>query len=145
MKKYILFGLLISAINVSMFSQKQIQEIDWEDLKVEKFDKKISKELNTEVSTPVFTKKQSKLDSVDVIISGNYHVLNSFDSKTHLLSKDEIIKTPMQRDEIMVITLKEGQDPIYFGRKVKLKGTLVLSKSIDDESFFSLINVEKTK
>ena len=145
MKKYILFGLLISVINVSMFSQKQIQEIDWEDLRVEKFDKKISKELNTEVSTPVFTKKQSKLDSVDVIISGNYHVLNSFDSKTHLLSKDEIIKTPMQRDEIMVITLKEGQDPIYFGRKVKLKGTLVLSKSIDDESFFSLINVEKTK
>jgi hypothetical protein len=114
-------------------------------LKVEKFEKKTSKELGTEVNAPVFSKKQSKMDSTLVIISGNYHVLNSFDSKTHLLSKDEIIKTPMQRDEVIIISLKNEADPIYFGRKVNLKGTLVLSKSIDDESFFSLIDVEKVK
>ena len=145
MTKYVLTGIIVSIISLTGFSQKEIQEIEWDDLKIEKFEKKISKELNTEVTTPVFSKKQNKMDSVDVIISGNYHVLNSFDSKTHLLSRDEIIKTPMQRDEIMIITLKKGQDPIYFGRKVKLKGTLVLSKSIEDESFFSLINVEKIK
>ncbi len=145
MKKYILSGLIIAVSAFTGFSQKEIQEISWDDLKVEKFEKKISEELKTEVTTPVFSKKQRKLDSVDVILSGNYHVLNSFDSKTHLLSRDEIIKTPMQRDEIMVITLKDEKAPIYFGRKVKLKGTLVLSKSIDDESFFSLIKAEKAK
>lgn len=145
MKKNILTGLFIAIFTITGVAQNEIQEIEWDDLKVEKFEKKISKELGTEVNAPVFSKKQHKMDSTDVIISGNYHVLNSFDSKTHLLSKDEIIKTPMQRDEVIIITLKDNEDPIYFGRKVNLKGTLVVSKSIDDESFFTLINVEKVK
>jgi hypothetical protein len=145
MKKYILSGLLLAGVTFSGLAQKEYQELTWEDLKVEKFEKKTSKELKTEVMAPVFSKKQSKMDSTEVIISGNYHVLNSFDSKTHLLSKDEIIKTPMQRDEVIIIHLKDDEDPIYFGRKVKLKGKLVVSKSVDDESFFSLIDAEKAK
>lgn len=145
MKKYLLSGLLLTAVVFLGQAQKEIQEIEWEDLKVEKFEKKTSKELGTEVNAPVFSKKQSKMDSTEVIISGNYHVLNSFDSKTHLLSRDEIIKTPMQRDEVIIITLKSDEDPIYFGRKVKLKGVLVVSKSLDDESFFTLIDAEKVK
>lgn len=144
MKKHILLPILLLVFSFG-FAQKSIKEIDWSDLKIEKFEKKKSKELKTDVATPIFTKKQMNLDSETIIISGNYHVLDSFDKKTYLLSRDEIIKTPMQRDEVMIITLKEGQDPIYFGRKVKLKGTLVLSKSIEDDSFYSLIDVEKVK
>jgi hypothetical protein len=145
MKKNLLTGLFISIITLSGFAQNEIQEITWDDLKVEKLEKKTSVELKTEVMAPVFSKKQSKLDSAVVIISGNYHVLDSFDSKTYLLSRDEIIKTPMQRDEIIVMSLKDNEDPIYFGRKVNLKGRLILSKSVDDESFFTLIDVEKVK
>ncbi len=145
MKLNILTTLLIALSSFTVFSQQEVQELTWGDLKVEKFEKKTSKELKTELMAPVYSKKQLKLDSTEVMISGNYHVLNSFDSKTHLLSRDEIIKTPMQRDEVIIISLKDNEDPIYFGRKVKLKGTLVISKSVDDESFFSLVNAQKAK
>ncbi len=146
MKNIILLFSIIFFFSISNFGQELTKmnsttSITWDDLTIEKYEKKFSEALQTEVKKPVFSKKQKALDSTEVIIAGNYHVLNNFDSKTHLLSKDEIIKTPMQLDEIMIIELDESSK-IYFGKKAQVKGTLILNREDDAESHYKLINAE---
>lgn len=136
--------ILMLVLSVTLSAQEEVFRVTWDDLKVEEFTKSYSEELNTYVSEPVFSDVQTQMDSLKVIISGNYHILNSFDSKTHLISRDEIIKTPMQRDEIMLVSFKD-ESQINFGRKVKIQGTLILSKSLEDESLYTLIDAERIK
>ncbi len=141
MKNIILLFSFIFIIPQFISAQKSINEITWDDLTIEKYEKKFSETLQTEINKPIFSKKQKALDSTEVIIAGNYHVLNNFDSKTHLLSRDEIIKTPMKLDEIMIIELDESSK-IYFGKKAQVKGTLILNREDDAESHYKLINAE---
>jgi hypothetical protein len=141
MKNIILLFSIIFFFSNSNFAQKTVSEITWDELTIEKYEKKFSETLQTEVKKPVFSKKQKALDSTEVIIAGNYHVLNNFDSKTHLISRDEIIKTPMKLDEIMIIELDESSK-IYFGKKAQVKGTLILNREDDAESHYKLINAE---
>lgn len=141
MKNIILLFSIIFFFSNSNFAQKTVSEITWDELTIEKYEKKFSETLKTEINKPVFSKKQKALDSTDVIISGNYHVLNNFDSKTHLLSRDEIIKSPMKLDEIMIIELDESSK-IYFGKKAQVKGTLILNREDDADSHYKLINAE---
>lgn len=140
----ILYTVVFLSFSFSFFAQGEIREVGWDDLKVESFETVTSAATGIVFSKPVFTEYQSALDGKEIIIAGNYHVLNNFGSKTFLLSKDEIIKTPMQRDE--VIRLKMDDDlEIYFGRKAKLKGVIHIDANEDAETIYYITDVRKIK
>jgi hypothetical protein len=126
------------------FAQMEIQEVTWEELKVETFETATSAATGIEYSKPVYSEEQQALHEGEIIISGNFHVLNNFGSKTFLLSKDEIIKTPMQRDEVIRLIMVEDPE-IYFGRKVKIKGILHIDENEDAETIYYITDVKKIK
>lgn len=137
------YAIVLLSLPFSFFSQGEIREVSWDDLVIGSFE--ISKNAaGSDYNKAVFSDDQVKLDNKEVIIAGNYHVLDNFGSKTYLLSRDEIIMHPMQRDE--VIRLKMDKDPeIYFGRKLKIKGVLHIDSDPEAETIYYITDVKKVK
>lgn len=139
----IFYSILFIAAAFSFHAQQEIPEITWDDLRIEKFEDATSVS-GAAYKKAIFSDEIIKMDGQEIIIGGNYHVLNNFGSKTYLLSRDEIIMHPMQRDE--VIRLMMDKDPeIYFGRKVKIKGVLHIDSDPEAETLFYISDVHKVK
>lgn len=137
------YSILFIAASFSFYAQEEIPELTWDDLKIENFEEATSVSGAT-YKKAIFSDEIIKMDGKEIILAGNYHVLNNFGSKTYLLSKDEIIATPMQRDE--VIRLMMDKDPeIYFGRKLKIKGVLHIDEDPEAETLFYITDIHKVK
>lgn len=137
------YSILFVALAFTFYAQEEIPEITWDDLVITEFEDAKS-ETGTTYKKAVFTDEQVKLDGKQIIIAGNYHVLDNFGSKTYLLSRDEIIMHPMQRDE--VIRLIMDKDPeIYFGRKLKLVGILHIDTDPEGETIYYITDIKKVK
>ncbi len=139
-----LYLAILFVLPALVFGQAEVQEVTWENLKVQNFEVSTSAATGIEFSKPIFDSKQKEMDGQEIIIAGNYHVLNNFGSKTFLLSKDEIIKTPMQRDEVIRLIMEDDPE-IYFGRKLKLKGVLHIDTNEDAETIYYITDVKKVK
>ncbi|CAG5086126.1 hypothetical protein [Parvicella tangerina] len=139
-----LYITLLIGLPMLFFGQAEVQEITWEDLRVESFEATGDEPSEFDSHIPKFTEEQSALDGKEVILSGNYHVLNNFGSKSYLLSRDEIIKTPMQGDEVVRLIMEEDPE-IYFGRTAKIKGVLHIDENIDAETIYYITDVKKVK
>lgn len=139
-----LHAIIFVFSSIFLFGQTEITEVSWQDLHVENFEASKEGASDLEVLKPVFSEAQTSLNGKEVIISGNYHVLNNFGSKSYLLSRDEIIKTPMQGDEVVRLIMKE--DPkIYFGRTVTIKGIINVDENPDAETIYYITDVKKVK
>ncbi|MCB9188978.1 MAG: hypothetical protein H6598_08705 [Flavobacteriales bacterium] len=138
-----IYALLFIMLSFSFFGQEEIPEISWDDLVIKDFEEATSETGGT-FKKAVLTKEQKALDGTKIIMAGNYHVLDNFGSKTYLLSREEIIMHPMQRDE--VIRLKMDKDPeIYFGRKLKISGVLHIDTDPEAETIYYITDVKKVK
>lgn len=138
------YALLFIAFTTLSFGQTEIQEITWDELTIESFSTKENKETGEAYSEPKFTKKQKALDGQEVILKGNFHVLNNFGAKSFMLSRDEIIKTPMQGDEVIRLMMEEDPE-IYFGRTAKIKGVLHIDEDPNAETIYYITEVKKVK
>lgn len=142
-RAYLLLCLGILFLSGHVLGQEEVAEVTWKDLDVTEFTKQTD-ENGLEIALPEFNDFQQGLDGKKIIISGNYHILNSFGSKSFLLSRDEIIKTPMQGDEVLRLIMEE--DPkIYFGRTVKIQGVIHIDKNTDAETIYYVTDVKKVK
>ena len=132
--------LLLMCLPIMSLGQAEITELTWEDLKIEEFgEKEVIGGL--EYAKPVFTDEQVSLDGKNVMLSGNFHVLNNFGSKTYLLSSEEIIKTPMNGDE--VIRLLIDKDPeIFYGKTIQITGLLHIERDIEAETIYYITDVD---
>lgn len=140
MKK--IYFLLLMIAPFLGHAQAEGTEIEWSALRVDTFETVKSAETQIEFSRPVFSDDLVKMNGQTIIIKGNYHVLNSFGSKTFLLSKDEIIMNPMHRDEVVRLMMVEDPN-IYFGRKVKIMGTLHIDEDPEAETLYYITDVKK--
>lgn len=126
------------------FTQVEAIELTWEDLIVENFEASTDESSEFLIQKPVFTDVQAAHDGQEVMISGNDHVLNNFGSKTYLLSRDEIIKTPMQGDEVVRLIMEKDPE-IFFGKTLKIKGVLHIDENPGAETIYYITDVKKVK
>lgn len=139
------FYFILSIIIAPVLANAQIEgtEVTWGDLDIQEFNTALDSS-GAEILKPVFSDDQNALEGETIIISGNYHILNSFGAKSYLLSRDEIIKTPMQGDEVIRLIMEE--DPkIYFGRTVRIQGVLHIDEDPNAETIYYITDVKKVK